>query len=246
MIQSIRKAFDVLEHLAGVDPAAGGATLSEVAERLGDRPSTARNILKTMEGRGYVARADGRRYVLGPRCAGLTQSAGLARWRHAAPEALRTLAEATGEAALLAALVDADRRVVCRVAGGGVVSVDAGRAEEKPFWGLVTARAMAAQVPPEALDSIVGRHGLPGRWWGGIRSRRKLNEALSAIRKAGHAADVDGRDIGSLAVAIESTDGTVGAVGLYFPIYRYDRTKRKAWLSALKKAAKRIGDCHAR
>lgn len=74
MIQSIGRAFDILESIAY---AGGALRLQEIAGETGLKTTTAHNILKTLESTGYVRRRPGdMRYHLGNRILNLARIAG--------------------------------------------------------------------------------------------------------------------------------------------------------------------------
>ncbi|MFD1330405.1 IclR family transcriptional regulator [Methylopila musalis] len=102
MIQSIERAVAILEIIAREG---GAASLKQVAEQAGLGKTTAHNILKTLDGLGYVRRRVGdARYHLGGRILNLARIAGddgalRARLR----PALEAIARRTGETVHLAA-----------------------------------------------------------------------------------------------------------------------------------------------
>ena len=74
MIQSIRRAFTILEIIAR---SGGEARLYDIAELAGVKQTTAHNILKTLGDLGYVRRHHGStRYFLGSRISNLSRIAG--------------------------------------------------------------------------------------------------------------------------------------------------------------------------
>ena len=64
-VKSVENAFTALEFIAEMTLEKEGATLAEIAERLGMQKTTARNLLQTMELCGYVSRRGMGFYRLG-------------------------------------------------------------------------------------------------------------------------------------------------------------------------------------
>ena len=69
MIKVLHKAFDILENMSAHKDRA--FSLTELAEMIGEKPSTCANIVKTLCDRGYLCRAEPRGYTLGPVAQGL-------------------------------------------------------------------------------------------------------------------------------------------------------------------------------
>ena len=64
MIKVLHKAFDILENMSAHKDRV--FSLTELAEMIGEKPTTCANIVKTLCDRGYLCRAEPRGYALGP------------------------------------------------------------------------------------------------------------------------------------------------------------------------------------
>jgi len=239
MVASVEKALRALDFIAGRFADGHGATLGEIAEHVGIKPTTARNILKTMEACGYLSRGEGRTYCPGHRCADLLRGGTVAaRLVDVGREPLVELARSTGESAVLTTLVSSRRHVLLRGEGGKVIRVDSSAADTQPFFGLVTSRAMVACLSPEGVDAMVAEHGLPGEAWDGIDDRQALDAALADIRERGCCEDMPSAEVGAMAAPVTDGRGLLaGAVGLYFPLFRCGAAVRKRFAAELMQTA---------
>jgi IclR family transcriptional regulator, acetate operon repressor len=99
-VQSVVRAFTLLELIAKADGVMG---LAELSKESGMAPPTIHRLMRTIVEMGYARQVSSRQYVLGPKLAALGASAtsGLALW---ASPVLRELVEEIGESANLAVL----------------------------------------------------------------------------------------------------------------------------------------------
>ena len=107
-VQSLERALDLLEALAGTDELG----VSDLAARTGLVPSTAHRLLGTLVSRGYAAQSPASgRYLLGYKLLELTSGLQdrLERLRNAARPHLEAIMEQTGETTNLVVLEGAQR-----------------------------------------------------------------------------------------------------------------------------------------
>lgn len=244
MIQSIERAFSVLDYLVLRSLSGEGVPLQDIARHLDVAAPTAHNILKTMVGCGYVGRDDHAGYTLGPRCRDIARGSVLAGGLIAAATgAVHALAERTGESVVLATLVHGKRLPVLRAEGQSVVRVATSVETGSGFWGMVTGRVLAAWADAQELGEIMDANGLPGEAWGGIETEPQLTEALGAVRQDGHAAQVEeDRGVAALAVPVFEPGGRVlAALGVYLPSMRANPARMDALLADARETADRLG-----
>ena len=105
-VQSLERAFDLLERMAD---AGGEVGLSELSASSGLPLPTIHRLMRTLLASGYVRQQPNRRYALGPRLIRLGESASRLLGTWARPY-LAELVEATGETANMA-LLDGDEVV---------------------------------------------------------------------------------------------------------------------------------------
>ena len=101
-VQSLERAFDLLERMAD---AGGEVGLSELSASSGLPLPTIHRLMRTLVACGYVRQQPNRRYALGPRLIRLGESASRLLGTWARPHLAR-LVEETGETATLALLAD--------------------------------------------------------------------------------------------------------------------------------------------
>lgn len=139
-IQSLHRAFDILEFVARFDVV--GAT--RISTDLGLSVSTVNNLCRTMADRGYLVGRRGQ-YRVGPAFTLLAT-----RWNPmlALPEivvpVLESLTEATGQAAVATVLTGMDARVVAFEQGRGPVGTPPPRSDRRALHSAHRDRARGA------------------------------------------------------------------------------------------------------
>jgi IclR family acetate operon transcriptional repressor len=243
MINSVKRALELLDFVVQQGLAGKDAHLHEAAKAAGIMPTTARNILKTMELCGYIARGEGNAYLPGPKCAGLRRvGAACEQLVTSANRPVVHLAESTGESVVLATIFGAEWHALLRAAGSSVVRVDASALNGQNFFTLSTARAMMAYMQPAEIDALVDCYGWPGEYWGGITDREALEAKLAELRKNGVAENsAHNGVVASLSMPILSRSGQpLAALGMHLPMFRYDETHRNELIAALREAVDKI------
>ena len=156
-VQSLERAFDLLERMAD---AGGEVGLSELSATSGLPLPTIHRLMRTLVACGYVRQQPNRRYALGPRLIRLGESASrlLGTW---ARPFLARLVEETGETANMA-LLDGDEIVyVAQVPSRHAVRMftEVGRRVLPHSTGV--GKALLADHPPEEVRALLGRTGMP-------------------------------------------------------------------------------------
>ncbi len=185
-VQSLERAFDLLERMAD---AGGEVGLSELSASSGLPLPTIHRLMRTLVACGYVRQQPNRRYALGPRLIRLGESAARLLGTWARPYLAR-LVEETGETANMA-LLDGDEIVyVAQVPSKHSMRMftEVGRRVLPHSTGV--GKALLAHTPPEEVRAArphrhAGRdreddhhaRGLPRRARrgprGGVRDRRQ-------------------------------------------------------------------------
>jgi len=240
-VQSVERALDLLEALAGAD---GGLRLTELAERLELNTTTAHNLVRTLIGRGFVVKGQGQRLGLGPAIGELLAQDAERRLLHAAaqaglalqrefPDGIVNLAEVSGGDLLVRLRLSGDRpglvqrpaRQISHLFGSGV--------------GLCTL-AFADQGTTQALREAHPFHETATGLWS---SPDALEEHLAAGRAAGHVTTPFPRqELWRIAAPILGADGLFrAALGLALPIAQATPKRRTAAIAAVTAAATAIG-----
>jgi IclR family acetate operon transcriptional repressor len=243
-VRAVKKALDLLEVLVFERSWEDGATLGELATKMGMPRNSTHNLLKTMNACGYVAQPAPGRYAPGERC---RQIGRLNRLKREALEgvllpAMRALSEKLGEGVNFVTLARGRRVQIANVNPHRAVRVDQDLLEKADVYELVTGRALLAFAAPEDLEEAIARNGLPGARWDGMGSRESLDRALGAIRRVGHYAYVSDRHgTTTFAVPVRAAGGSlVGVLASYTPTYRSPRGRWAKVLKELKATTKKL------
>jgi len=238
LVKSIKKAFDALDYVMQSSRSGVGATLSDIAESLDEKQTTMRNILKTMEACGYLARKD-KLYVPGAKTGDLARTNSREALIKAAAPLLAQAAQKSGESFVLTSVYNGKREVISRYNGSNEVGVNTGVAENKKVYSLVTTRIFLAFASNIEREQFYKTNGLPGNEWLET-SDGKLEQALDKLKKAGFAAE---RNKSLCAYAFPLMDGSgnvLGSIGVYAPAFRINKKTESELLIILSKIADKV------
>lgn len=218
-IRSVRTAFRTVERLNDF----GEAGVTELARSLDLPKSTVHNHLRTLEDAEYVVK-EGDAYRVGCRFLELGAKARDRRplYRIARPEVER-LAHETGELAGLVIEEHGRGVFLHRAKGEEAVHVDTYAGKRIHLHAAALGKAILAAMPPERVDEVVDRHGLPQLTERTISDPDALSEELAQIRERGVAFDDEERLRGlrSVAAAVRTEDGEpLGALSVAGPTSR--------------------------
>jgi IclR family acetate operon transcriptional repressor len=216
-VQSLERAFDLLERMAD---AGGEVGLSELSGTSGLPLPTIHRLMRTLVDCGYVRQQPNRRYALGPRLIRLGESASrlLGTW---ARPCLAELVDATGETANMA-LLDGDEVVyVAQVPSRHSMRMftEVGRRVLPHSTGV--GKALLAQVPPEQVRALLGRTGMPAATERTITDPDVFLAELDRIRGLGYAVDDSEQEVGVRCLAVAVPDSpTAAAISISGPAGR--------------------------
>ncbi|MFC5061462.1 IclR family transcriptional regulator [Actinomycetospora atypica] len=158
-VQSLQRAFELLDHLAD---AGGGATLSGLAAASGLPAPTIHRLLSTLVELGHVRREAGRRYALGPRLVRLGDAAGRVLGDGVRP-VLADLVAATGESANLAGLDGASAVYLAQVPSPHPMRMFTEVGAHVPLHCTGVGKALLAVVGTAAARELAHRGGMAPR-----------------------------------------------------------------------------------
>lgn len=197
-VQSVNRAFALLELLTSLG---GEAGVSELSEGLALPAPTIHRLLRTLIQRGYVMQLPSRRYSLGPGLIRLGEVAThrLSSW---AMPALRRLGEATGETANLAVLDGDLAAYVAQVPSKHQMRMftEVGRRVLPHAAGV--GKALLSQLPDAEVREIIGRTGMPRYTPTTLTTPAELLEQLGSIRRRGYAIDEGEQEVGVRCFAV--------------------------------------------
>jgi IclR family transcriptional regulator, acetate operon repressor len=216
-VQSLERAFDLLERMAD---AGGEVGLSELSASSGLPLPTIHRLMRTLVTCGYVRQQPNRRYALGPRLIRLGESASRLLGTWARPYLAR-LVEETGETANMA-LLDGDEAVyVAQVPSRHSMRMftEVGRRVLPHSTGV--GKALLANTPAEEVRALLARTGMPAATHKTITSPDEFLDALRQVREVGYAVDDNEQEIGVRCLAVWVPDWpTAAAISISGPAGR--------------------------
>jgi IclR family transcriptional regulator, acetate operon repressor len=216
-VQSLERAFDLLERMAD---AGGEVGLSELSATSGLPLPTIHRLMRTLVACGYVRQQSNRRYALGPRLIRLGESASRLLGTWARPYLAR-LVEETGETANMA-LLDGDEIVyVAQVPSKHSMRMftEVGRRVLPHSTGV--GKALLASVPDEEVRALLARTGMPAATDKTITTPEGFLAALEDVRQTGYAVDDNEQEIGVRCLAVSVPDyPTSAAISISGPAGR--------------------------
>ena len=196
-VQSLHRAFDILESLASN---AGNSTVAEISAATGLPMPTAHRLVRTLVERGYVRQLANRSYALGFRLLPLAAAASGIVGTSAMP-VLSELVSEIGETANLAVLAGGQAEYIAQVPSRYAMRmfIEVGRRVDLHSTGV--GKALLAQLDDESVGSIMDRTGLASRTTHTLTTRVALLAELREIRQRGYAFDDQEQEIGVRCVA---------------------------------------------
>jgi IclR family acetate operon transcriptional repressor len=234
-VQSLERAFDLLERMAD---AGGEAGLSEVAASSGLPLPTIHRLMRTLVTCGYVRQQPNRRYALGPRLIRLGESASRLLGAWARPHLAR-LVEETGETASMA-LLDGDEIVyVAQVPSKHSMRMftEVGRRVLPHTTGV--GKALLADVAPEEVRALLARTGMPAATERTITTPDGFLSALAEVRRLGYAVDDSEQELGVRCLAVSVPDApTAAALSVSGPAGRVTEAATERIVPVLRQVAR--------
>lgn len=220
MVQSVRRAVQILRLLATNGPRPG---LAELAEKIGVAKPTVHALLRTLEAEGLVAQDQQTgKYVLGPGLLGLGNAfLETHELRMRSLTWADLLATRANEAVWVGVLTD-DHVLVVHHAfrpAGAVQILEVGASI--PWHTCALGKAIAAFLPEDQRARLLGAHlePLTGH---SVVDPQALATQLDAVRTAGYASDDQESTLGDAGIAAPVFDrsGLAGAIGVVGPAER--------------------------
>ncbi len=234
-IQSIERAFAILEDVAGHRE---GTSLAELSKRVGLHTSTTFHLVRTMVQLGYISQLkDSRRYRIGSRV--FTLAAGALEENALlglATPVLERLTADTGESSHFAVRSGDEIVVVARIAGAGMLQLADRTGAPRPAHATAIGKVLIASMAPELFARMLDRVELRRFTARTIVEREALEREIDEVRRKGVAFDDREFDdeVRCVAVPVSDFAGRVaGAIGISGPIWRLS-------LQALHENARRV------
>ncbi len=210
--QSLERGLRIIEVIAAIN---GSATLAEIARKTALPRSTAHHLLRALVEFGYLIQdRSARTYTLGPKLFRLTgrtwtqeQLAEIAR------PFLDELSRRTGEGTSLAVVRDGTVTVIAKREPQGPVRVVQEVGARRPIYCTAVGKALAAWLPEQELEGIIGRTAFKRLTARTITSPAAFRRELARIRARGFAIDNEEhiQDIRCIAAPVRDHSGEVRA-----------------------------------
>jgi IclR family acetate operon transcriptional repressor len=238
-VQSLQRAFDLLERLAD---AGGEASLSELATASGLPLPTIHRLIRTLVTLGYVRQNSNRRYTLGSRLIRLGETASRQYGTWARP-LLSQLVDSVEETANLAVL-DGDEVVyVAQVPSKHSMRMFTEVGRRLLPHGTGVGKAMLSQLPRSDVRALLERTGLPAYTSNTITDATELLDSLDEIAARGFALDESEQELGVRCIAVPVVGGpTLAAVSVSGPEGRLTKDAVNRILPEVLAVAKRLAD----
>lgn len=236
-VQSVERAFDVLEAMA---TAGGTIGLSQLAESSGLPLPTIHRLTRTLVGLGYVRQLPSRRYSLGPKLIRLGESATRLLGSASRPY-LADLVKAIGETANMALLDDTMAVYVAQVPSEHSMRMftEVGRRVYPHCTGV--GKALLTQLSNEAVRHIVARTGMPAQTANTLTDPEALIADLELSRHRGYAVDEGEQEIGVRCFSVPVPDApTPTAISVSGPAARVTVDSADHIVPLLQRAAKEL------
>jgi len=197
-VQSVDRAFSLLEHLAD---GGGSMSLSELGSRSGLPMPTIHRLMRSLVSQGYVRQEPSRRYALGPRMIRLGESATRMLGSWAEPHLAR-LVDQFGETTNMA-MLDGDTAVyVAQVPSPQSMRMftEVGRTVMLHSTGV--GKAILSMLDDAEVVSVLRRTGMPARTEHTLTDKDALLASLATVRGRGWATDDGEQELGVRCVAV--------------------------------------------
>ncbi|GAB3563932.1 IclR family transcriptional regulator [Amycolatopsis endophytica] len=200
-VQSLRRAFELLERLADTG---GEASLSELAATSGLPMPTIHRLIRTLVQLGYVRQNTNRRYALGARLIRLGENASMQFGTWARP-LLAELVEATGETANLAVLERDEVVYVSQVPSKHSMRMFTEVGRRVLPHGTGVGKAILSQLPAEDVRALLERTGMPAFTTHTFTDADALLAHLAQVAAEGYAVDESEQELGVRCIAVPLT-----------------------------------------
>lgn len=210
--QSLERGLRVLEATAAIG---GAATVSEIARKTALPRSTTHHLLRALVDFGYLVQdGEARPYRLAPKLFQLTRRTWTKeQLAEMAMPFLDELSRRTREGTSLAILRDGVVTIVAKRESEGPVRVVQEVGAERPIYCTAVGKALAAWMPAEELDGILGRIPFERKTTRTITTPAAFRRELARIRATGFAVDNEEHleGIRCIATAVRDHSGGVCA-----------------------------------
>jgi len=235
-VQSVIRAFDILERIAD---AGGEMGVSELSTASGLPLPTIHRLLRTLIIRGYVHQTPRRRYALGARLIPLGERAGGSLGAMCRP-ILTAVVEEVGESASMA-MFDLNRAIyIAHMPSKRSMRMFTNIGHRVELHATGVGKALLSLIDDEEAISRVQRVGMNARTPHTLTDSDALLEQLALVRQRGYALDEEEQEIGVFCVAVPIQGPIALALSVSGPTPRMTARDVTAMVPVLQSAAHRV------
>lgn len=241
-IQSVGRAFSILEQFNSVERELGVTVL---AERVGLHKSTCFGLLHTLQRLGYIRQnEENGKYCLGVKAFELGQRYIQGQdLRLLAAPALRKLMEETQETVHLVVLEGTKAIYIDKVEGPHSMTISSRLGKQARMHCSGVGKVLLAHMPEEARNKVIATLEMTRNTERTITDKRVLVEHLRQIREQGYGFDDEEIEAGLCCVAapvFNARNQAIAAVSISGPSVRLMRDKLKSVTQKVQEAAQEI------
>jgi IclR family acetate operon transcriptional repressor len=244
IIQSLDRGLAIMQTIAQLGRP---VSIARLAETLQIDHSSVFRLVKTLEGRGFVAHDIGHRsYVLGPAVWRLSeQSTWIQNLVDMCRERLMKLAEDTGETAHIAVLQGKESLIVDNEMGNRAIGVAIHKGTSGLLHCLSVAKALMVDFDREQLSRLLGQEPFPAMTRNTITSLDGMVDEIRKTKRRGYAVDDEEYHRGIRCLGAPIRDGTnniVAGISISAPVDRLPRGRFKEVGEVVMRAAADISE----
>ncbi|WP_298888086.1 IclR family transcriptional regulator [uncultured Serinicoccus sp.] len=237
-VQSVDRALDIVELLAGTSPLG----VTEIAREVGLAPGTTHRLVSGLAARGWVRQDADRRYAVGPAALRVGDASYRALGTAAAP-ALREAVLETGETANLAVLEGDAMVYVAQSPSPHTLRIFAEVGRRVPLHSTAVGKVALAARPRETWSELLASRPLEARTRHTLTTVASLTTELAAVREQGFALDDEEQELGVRCVAVPVPVGALEvALSVSGPTERLTRERAREVVPVLRRIAAGLGD----
>jgi IclR family transcriptional regulator, KDG regulon repressor len=243
-VGSVQKALDILDAFVPQKPE---LSLTELTELLSINKSTLFNLLRTLEGHGYIVQSpQTKRYRLGlrflDRAALVTDYADVSR---VAPPFLDELRDKVEENVHLGVLEDGQVVYLYRAQGPHTLSVNSRLGMRVPAHATSMGKVILAYRSENEIKSVIAKYGLHACTPNTITELPVFEECLREVKMRGYATDAEEHHLGSECIAAPIFDlhhQVIAAVSVSIPSVRMTGSRPSHIIRHLTETARLISE----
>lgn len=238
-VQSVERAFDLLEAIADASSPQG---LSELATAAGLPLPTAHRLMQTLVRRGYARQEPSRRYTLGAQIIHLGDVAGKLLGAWAMPY-LAELRDFTGESANFAILDGTEIVYVAQAPSRHHMRMFTEPGRRVLPHCTAVGKVLLAQLPAAEVRAVIERNGLPARTDRTITDSDAFLIHLATVARQGYAVDEGEQEVGVRCIAVVVPGATTpSAISVSGPAARMTAGHVEKSIPVLHDVAKKLSD----